>query len=135
MKYCKRFTEGLAYFASFLVLIFVVYSYFKFGEPVLDEESGEITTFMDQRGVREYVILLGMLLLPTVICSVTDRMPFIGLLVSFIPLYYALKVFADKKLVFCPMMIIIMTVILVAGEIVATTQWARDWLNKKKNGI
>ena len=135
MKYCKRFTEGLAYFAAFLVLIFVVYSYFKFGEPVLDEESGAITTFMDQRGVREYVTLLGMLLLPTIICSVTDRLPFIGLLVSFVPLYYVLKVFADSKLVFCPMMIIIMIVMLVAGEIVATVQWARDALNKKKNGI
>ncbi len=135
MKYCKRFTEGLAYFAAFLVLIFVVYSYFKFGEPVLDEESGEITTFMDQRGVREYVILLGMLLLPTIVCSVTDRLPPIGLLVSFMPLYYVLSVFADKKLVFCPTVIIIMTVIFVAGEIVATTQWARDLVNKKKNGI
>ncbi|MBQ9080587.1 MAG: hypothetical protein IJY27_05900 [Clostridia bacterium] len=130
MKYCKRFTEGLAYFACFLIIIFVASSYMKF-DPVLDEETGEMLTFMSQKSVKEYVILLGMLLGATVVCSCTDRLPFIGLIVSFVPLYYILTLHADKLLTFCPMMIMIMVVILVAGEIVATVQWGRDKLAKK----
>ena len=125
MKYCKRFAEGMAYFACFLALIFIVYSYFDFGEPILDEETGITTTFLDVKGVKEYIILLGMLLVATIVCSATDRLPFLGLLVSFVPLYYVFRTFADQKLVFCPTMLMILTVMLVAGETVATVQWIR----------
>lgn len=135
MKYCKRFTEGVAYFACFLMIIFVVYSYFEFGEPVFDEESGETMTFMDQRGVKEYITLLMTLLLPAVICSASDRLPVIGLLPSFVPVYFVLKTYADKKLVFCPMVIMFLIIIFASGEIVATVQWARELLKKKRNGI
>lgn len=126
MKYCKRFTEGMAYIASFLVLTFVVYSYFKFGKPVTDEETGEVMTFLSQRSVREYVILLGMLLVPAVISSLTDRLPFIGLLVSTVPVYYVISLKADKLLTYCPNLIIFLTVMFCAGEIVATVMWLRE---------
>ena len=99
MKYCKRFTEGMAYIAGFLVLTFILYSYFKFGKPVTDEETGEMVTFMSQRGVKEYIIMLGMILVPAIIASLTDKLPFIGLLVSVVPVYYVLSVYADKLLV------------------------------------
>lgn len=125
MKYCKRFTEGLAYLACFLILIFIAYTYFTFGEPVLDEESGELTTVMSVRGMKQYLILFAALFIPAVICSATDRLPFIGIIASAVPVFYSLKFYADKMLVFCPMMIIILIVLFFAGEIVATVQWFR----------
>ncbi len=125
MKYCKRFAEGMGYLACFLALIFIVFTYFEFGEPVLDEETGITTTFLDERGVKEYIALFGMTLVTLIICAITDRVPFIGMVVSFVPLYGVFSVFADGKLVFCPTMIMILTLMLVAGEIVATAQWIR----------
>ena len=126
VKYCKRFTEGMAYIAGFLVLTFILYSYFKFGKPVTDEETGEMVTFMSQRAVKEYIIMLGMILVPAIIASLTDKLPFIGLLVSVVPVYYVLSVYADKLLVYCPNIIMILTVMFAVGEMVATVQWTRD---------
>ena len=132
MKYCKRFTEGMAYMAGFLVLTFIVYSYFKFGGSVVDEETGETVTFLSQRGVKEYVIMFGMILIPAVISSLTDKLPFIGLIVSVVPVYYVLSVWADKLLTYCPNLIIILTVMFAAGELVATVQWLRELIAKYK---
>lgn len=125
MKYCKRFTEGMAYIAAFLALTFVVYSYFKFGEPYLDEETEEMVTFLSQRAVREYLIMVGMILVPAVIGSLTDRMPFIGLLVSVVPVYYVLSLIPDKLLTYCPNTIMILVMMFAVGELVATVQWVR----------
>ena len=130
MKYCKRFTEGMAYIAGFLVLTFIIYSYFKFGGSVVDEETGETVTFLSQRGVKEYVIMFGMILIPAVISSLTDKLPFIGLIVSVVPVYYVLSVYADKLLTYCPNLIIILTVMFAAGELVATVQWLRELIAK-----
>ena len=132
MKYCKRFTEGMAYIAGFLVLTFIIYSYFKFGGSVVDEETGETVTFLSQRGVKEYVIMFGMILIPAVISSLTDKLPFIGLIVSVVPVYYVLSVWADKLLTYCPNLIIILTVMFAAGELVATVQWLRELIAKYK---
>ncbi len=132
MKYCKRFTEGMAYIAGFLILTFIVYSYFKFGGSVVDEETGETVTFLSQRGVKEYAIMFGMILIPAVISSLTDRLPFIGLVVSVVPVYYVLSVYADKLLTYCPNLIIILTVMFAAGELVATVQWLRELIAKYK---
>lgn len=132
MKYCKRFTEGMAYMAGFLVLTFIVYSYFKFGGSVVDEETGETVTFLSQRGVKEYVIMFGMILIPAVISSLTDKLPFVGLIVSVVPVYYVLSVWADKLLTYCPNLIIILTVMFAAGELVATVQWLRELIAKYK---
>lgn len=132
MKYCKRFTEGMAYIAGFLVLTFIIYSYFKFGGSVVDEETGETVTFLSQRGVKEYVIMFGMILIPAVISSLTDKLPFVGLIVSVVPVYYVLSVWADKLLTYCPNLIIILTVMFAAGELVATVQWLRELIAKYK---
>lgn len=132
MKYCKRFTEGMAYIAAFLVFTFIAYSYFKFGGSVIDEETGETITFVSQRGVKEYVILLGTILIPAIICSLTDKLPFIGLVISVVPVYYALSIYADKLLTYCPNLIIILTVIFAVGELVATVQWVRELIAKYK---
>lgn len=125
MKYCKRFTEAMAYIAAFLALTFVVYSYFKFGEPYLDEETEEMVTFLSQRAVKEYLIMVGMILVPAVISSLTDRMPFIGLLVSVVPVYYVLSLIPDKLLTYCPNTIMILVILFASGELVATVQWVR----------
>lgn len=130
VKYCKRFAEGMGYIACFLALIFIIFTYFEFGEPVLDEETGITTTFLDERGVKEYIALFGMTLVTLIICALTDKIPFIGALVSFAPLYSVFSLFADEKLVFCPTMIMILTLMLVAGELVATGQWIRNIAKK-----
>lgn len=126
MKYCKRFTESMAYIAAFLALTFVVYSYFKFGEPYLDEETEEMVTFLSQRGVKEYIIMVGMILLPAILGSLTDKLPFIGFVVSVVPVYYVFSLIPDKLLVYCPNTIMILVVMFAAGELVATVQWVRQ---------
>lgn len=133
MKYCKRFTEGMAYIAAFLALTFVVYSYFKFGEPYFDEETEEMVTFLSQRAVREYLIMVGMILVPAVIGSLTDRMPFIGLLVSVVPVYYVLSLIPDKLLTYCPNTIMILVMMFAVGELVATVQWVRRLIDPKSS--
>ena len=130
VKYCKRFTEGIGYFACFLAIIFIVFTYFDFGKPVLDEETGLTTTFLNVSGVKEYIALLGTLVASLVICRVTDKLPFIGLVVCFVPLYFVFRMFKDGKLVFCPMLMMVLTIIAVAGEIVATGQWIRSVAKK-----
>ncbi len=134
MKYCKRFTESLAYIAGFLALTFVVYSYFKFGEPQLDEETGELITFLSQRAVREYAIMVGMIIVPAIISSLTDRLPFIGLLVSVVPVYYVLSLIPDKLLTYCPNTIMILVILFAVGELVATVQWVRHLISPPGGG-
>lgn len=125
LKYNKRFTEGLGYFSCFLILVFIIYSYFKFGEPYLDESTGEyVSALTSVRGYREYLKLLVLLGGAAVISSSTDRLPFVGIAVSAMPVYYVLKLYADKLLVFCPMIIMVLIIFFFAGEIVATVQWA-----------
>lgn len=132
MKYCKRFTEGLAFFACFLIMIFIVSSYVKFGGPVVDEESGETMTFMMQRGVKQYVILLGLLLGAAVAGTVSDRLPIIGMMTAQFPLFYFMMQMSKKQLSACKNEHIIMILILLfaAGELVATVQWLRDTIIK-----
>lgn len=130
MKYCKRFTEGLGIFACFLIMIFIISSYVKFGGPVYDEESGETMTFMMQRGVKQYTILLGLLLGSAVVSLVSDRLPVIGMFASQFPLVYFMMQISKKQLVFCKNIIMILIVIFAVGEIVATVQWIRDIIVK-----
>ena len=132
MKYCKRFTEGLAFFACFLILIFMVSSYVKFGGPVVDEESGETMTFFMQKGVKQYAILLGLLLGSAVVSTVSDRLPIIGMMTAQFPLFYFMMQVSKKQLSACKNEHIIMILILLfaAGELVATVQWIRDKIIK-----
>lgn len=133
MKYCKRFTEGLAFFACFLIMIFLISSYVKFGGPVYDEESGETMTFFMQRGVKQYTILLGMLLGSAVVGLVTDRLPLLGMMASQFPLFYFMMQVSKKQLVFCKNIIMILIIIFAIGEVVATAQWIRDIIIIKAN--
>ena len=48
------------------------------------------------------------------------------------PVYYVLSVYADKLLTYCPNLIIILTVMFAAGELVATVQWLRELIAKYK---
>lgn len=126
MKYCKRFTEGLGYFACFLIMVFLVYSYFSFGKPFVDEESGEMQTVWNNiKGFREYFIMLGVFFASAVVTSLTDRAPFVGIIVSAVPVYYVFRLYYDKLLVFLPMIIAILSLFFFAGEIIATVQWAK----------
>ena len=127
-------------FKIFLIMIFIVSSYVKFGGPVVDEESGETMTFMMQRGVKQYVILLGLLLGAAVTGTVSDRLPIIGMMASQFPLFYFMMQVSKKQLSACKNEHIIMILILLfaAGELVATVQWIRDTIikaNKKLNEL
>ena len=140
MKYCKRFTEGLAFFACFLIMIFLVSSYVKFGGPVYDEESGETMTFMMQRGVKQYVILLGLVLGATLAGTVSDRLPIIGMITAQFPLFYFMMQVSKKQMVACKNehIIMILIVLFAVGELVATAQWIRDTIikaNKKTTAV
>ena len=141
MKYCKRFTEGLAFFACFLIMIFLVSSYVKFGGfSVYDEESGETMTFMMQRGVKQYVILFGLLLGSAVTGTVSDRLPIIGMITAQFPLFYFMMQVSKKQLVACKNehIIMILIVLFAVGELVATAQWIRDTIikaNKKTTAV
>lgn len=129
LKNCKRFTEGLGYFVCFLILLFILYSYFTFGDPVVDEETGEVQTVLTSvRGFREYLVLFGIFLVSSVFCSATDRLPFVGIVVSAVPVYYVVRLYYDKKLVYMPMIIMLLALFFFAGEIIATIQWASEKL-------
>lgn len=126
MKYCKRFTEGFGYFVCFLIIVFILYSYFTFGKPFVDEDTGELqTAFRNVKGFKEYLIMLGIFFAASVVSSATDRAPYVGIAVSAVPVYYVFKLYSEKLLVFLPMMIIILSLFFFAGEIIATVQWAR----------
>ncbi len=107
-------------------MIFLIYSYFSFGKPFTDEESGEIqTVWTNIKGFREYFIMFWIFLAASAVSSATDRVPFVGIIVSAVPVYYVFRLYCDKLLVFLPMIIMMLSIFLFAGEIVATVQWAR----------
>jgi hypothetical protein len=134
LKYCKRFTEGFGYFVCFLILLFILYSYFTFGDPVVDEETGEVQTVLTNvKGFREYLVLFGVFLVSSVICAATDRLPFIGIVVSAVPVYYVLRLYFDQTLVYMPMIIIVLALFFFAGEIIATIQWASEKLKTNRD--
>ncbi len=131
LKYCKRFTEGIGYFVCFLIFLFIAYSYFSFGEPFLDEDSGELqTAITNVKGFREYLVLLAIFLISSIICSATDRLPFIGILVSAVPVYYVVRLYHNKMLVYMPMIIMLLSLFFFSGEIIATVQWVAKKLKK-----
>lgn len=127
MRYSKRFTEGIGYFVCFLLVIFLIYSYMttEFGE--INEETGELLSIFDlKHGFREYLILFGMFLVSSVVCSLTDRCPYVGIILSAVPLYYTFKLFADKMLVSTPVLYLAFSAFFFAGEIVATAMWLAE---------
>lgn len=83
------------------------------------------TVWNNIKGFREYFIMLGVFFASAVVTSLTDRAPFVGIIVSAVPVYYVFRLYYDKLLVFLPMIIAILSLFFFAGEIIATVQWAK----------
>ena len=127
MRYSKRFTEAIGYFACFLLAVFLIYSYMTAELGEIDEETGELLSIFDlKRGFREQLILFGMFLVASVVCSMTDRLPYVGIILSAVPLYYTFKLFADGMLLSTPMLLLAFSVFFFAGEVVATGEWLTE---------
>ena len=135
MRYSKRFTEGIGYFICFLLAVFLIYSYFTFEGPVTDDDGQIMGIFDLTRGFLEYVILFGMFLVASVVCSLTDRFPFIGIIVTFVPLYYTFSLFADGMLVFTPVLLMAFSAFFFVGEIVATGMWASELAARRREAM
>lgn len=127
MKYSKRFTEAIGYFACFLLAVFLIYSFMTAELGEIDEETGELLSIFDiKRGFREQLILFVMFLVSSVVCSLTDRVPYVGVILSAVPLYYTFKLFADGMLLSTPALLLAFSVFFFAGEIVATGMWLAE---------
>jgi len=127
MRYSKRFTEGIGYFVCFLLVIFLIYSYVTAELGEIDDETGELLSIFDlKHGFREYLILFGMFFVSSVVCSLTDRCPYVGIILTAVPLYYTFKLFADKMLVSTPVLYLVFSVFFFVGEIVATAMWMTE---------
>ena len=136
MQYNKRFTEGIGYFACFLIAIFLAYSYFTFEAPVPEEDATEIMGIFElTKGFLEYTILFAMFFVSAVVCSLTDRFPFVGIILTFVPLYYTFSLFANKMLVFTPVLLLIFSVFFFVGEIVATAMWGVELAARRRERL
>ena len=127
MRYSKRFTEAIDYFACFLLAIFLIYSYMTAGIGEVDDETGELLSIFDlKHGFREQLTLFIMFLVAAVVCSLTDRAPYVGIILSAVPLYYTFKLFADGMLLSTPALLLAFSVFFFAGEVVATGMWLSE---------
>ena len=134
VKYNKRFTEAIGYFACFLLAVFLIYSYVTAEVGAVDDETGELLSIFDlKHGFREYLILFGMFLVSAVVCSLTDRWPYVGIILSAVPLNYTFKLFADDLLVSTPVLYLAFSAFFFAGEIVATGMWLAE--DKEKDRV
>ena len=111
------------------LFLFIAYSYFSFVSPRTRILASRRPP-SPMSGFREYLVLLAIFLISSIICSATDRLPFIGILVSAVPVYYVVRLYHNKMLVYMPMIIMLLSLFFFSGEIIATVQWVAKKLKK-----
>ncbi|MBO5416663.1 MAG: hypothetical protein J6A83_08560 [Clostridia bacterium] len=122
MSYFKRFTDFCAGFTAFHAIIYIIGQFMSF------RPAGDVVGILDKlklflakdhpKSHREYIILIALLILSVIVGRIFEKLPYVSMLFSLLPMMKIILMFCDDKLRDRPMLYIILGVLHVAGNVV-----------------
>lgn len=121
MNYLKRFTDFCGVFAAFAALVYVMGQFLIYRPR--KEELGmleKLKLFLSDtnaKNYKAYVVMILLLAISVVVGRIFDRLPFVCLSVSFLPLAQILFMYAEGGLYERPMLYVALALIHTSGNI------------------
>ncbi len=120
MSYFKRFTNFCAGFTAFHAIIYLVGQFMSFnpaGNPSMLEKLKLFLANDHPKSHREYIALIFLLIFSAVVGRIFERMPYISMAVSILPLIKIIIMFCDGKLFDRPMLYVLLGLLHTSGNI------------------
>ncbi|MBQ7383777.1 MAG: hypothetical protein IJV72_03185 [Clostridia bacterium] len=122
MSYFKRFTDFCAGFTAFHSIIYLIGQFMSFrptGDDVGMLEKLKLFLAKDHpKSHRDFVILIALLVLSVIVGRIFERLPYISMVFSLLPMIKIILMFCDDKLSDRPMLYIILGILHVSGNVV-----------------
>ena len=121
MSYFKRFTNFCGGFVAFAALLHLIGEYMMFKAPEAEGLMGKLKEFLDieqTADFRGYAIMFALFVLSVIVGRVFERVPYISLLVSLLPLYQTVNLLSSGKLVKCPALYLFLAILHTAGNVI-----------------
>ncbi len=129
----KRFTDLVGLVAA----IFAFYVVFTAHEAF--KPSDKLEFFWQDETTMAYINICAAFLLSTLINAVTRRLPMIGPIAAYLPIYFVFEAFTTEKLTEHPIAYILLSLIHVAGALVYMGQWLsegdRPLINSRRSSV
>jgi len=123
----KNFTDGLAFFAGFLALAFVLIAKKEF------EPTEEILKFHQVESTRAYIIIACAFFASALISALSRHLPPLSAPLSIMPFYLSFFLFDNDFVPKSPMIFILLGLVHFAGCLTAVGQWFADSREYSKN--
>lgn len=120
MSYFKRFTDFCAGFTAFYAIIYVFGQFMQYNPADAEGTKEKLKLFFSKENYRDYrafLILIILLIVSVVAGRIFERMPYISLAVSILPMVQIMLIYSDDKLSDRPMLYILLGLIHVSGNI------------------
>lgn len=121
MSYFKRFTDFCGGFVAFAAALHLIGEYMTFKLPEDELTAGKLKVFLDverAEGYRGYVIMAALFVLSVIIGRIFERLPYVTLAVSLLPLYQTVNLFAGGKIEKFPILYLLLAILHTAGSII-----------------
>lgn len=120
MNYFKRFTNFCGGFVAFAAILHLIGEYMSFKLPE-DAEMSKIRTFLSAERPEEYrgyVIMIALFVLSAALGRIFERLPYVTLAVSLLPLYQTVNLFSLGKIEKFPILYLLLAILHTVGSIV-----------------
>lgn len=121
MSYFKRFTDFCGGFIAFAAVLHLIGEYMTFKLPEEDIASGKLRTFLDAEraeNYRGYVIMVALFALSVLVSVIFERLPYVTLAISLLPLYQTVDLFSNGKFERFSILYLLLAVLHTAGSII-----------------
>lgn len=121
MSYFKRFTDFCGGFVAFAAVLHLIGEYMTFKLPEDEFTSGKLKVFLDAErteGYRGYVIMVALFVLSVLVGRVFERLPYVTLAVSVLPLYQTVNLFSNGKFERFSILYLLLAILHTAGSII-----------------
>ena len=121
MNYFKRFTNFFGGFAAFAAILHLIGEYMTFKLPEGKEEASKLGEFLSAEQTeffRGYVVLAALFVISAILGRLFERLPYVTLAVSLLPLYQTVSLYADGKLENFPALYLLFAILHTSGSAV-----------------
>ena len=121
MSYFKRFTDFCGGFVAFAAILHLISEYMTFKLAEDETSSGKLRMFFDAErpeGYRGYVIMVALFVLSVLIGRIFERLPYVTLAVSLLPLYQTADLFFGGKFERFSTLYLLLAILHTVGSIV-----------------
>ncbi len=129
MKYLKRFTDFCGGFAAFSAIIYFIGQFLGYKPESTDGMLEKLKSFISRENTKNfkaYIIMIGLLVISVVVSRIFERLPFVGLSVSFMPLLWTVFMLASNWLYERPMLYVALAILHTVGNIIYAVSLDRE---------